>query len=372
MPENARVLHFRSRPGTAPLSRVDVERMVGDYLAVPISSRTVDLRRCLGNVDIIFGLCAELRERCEVEPAKAAEEASDLYDSLAGSSAGLGLFDERDYVLGDAALIAGTAFRHIGQRQDSERWLNRAENAFLHTVNPAPLLAKVSYARLTLWHDTHRFGEILERAPGLAMVFDRLGMARESAKCQLIEAIALREVGKTTAALDKLRSLTEPLAAAGNFALLGTVLMKSGEFHALDGSSEEALRDLEEALPHLDKANRPMMIAQAKFIVGGILRDSGQLQRAMLAYRAAIEGYRALRMQTWAAYTGVFLAETLLLAGRPREAEWEILAALPTIEEQKMVPEGLAAVALLRESVRRRKTDSNALRELREHLQAKS
>ena len=31
---------------------------------------------------------------------------------------------------------------------------------------------------------------------------------------------------------------------------------------------------------------------------------------------------------------------------RPREAEWEILAALPTIEEQKMVPEGFAAVGV--------------------------
>ncbi len=44
--------------------------------------------------------------------------------------------------------------------------------------------------------------------------------------------------------------------------------------------------------------------------------------------------------------------------------------ALPTIEEQKMVPEGFAAMALLKESVRRRKTDPNALRELREHVQA--
>ncbi len=34
-----------------------------------------------------------------------------------------------------------------------------------------------------------------------------------------------------------------------------------------------------------------------------------------------------------------------------------------------MVPEGLAAVALLKESIRRRKTDPNALRELRERLQ---
>jgi len=35
-----------------------------------------------------------------------------------------------------------------------------------------------------------------------------------------------------------------------------------------------------------------------------------------------------------------------------------------------MVPEGFAAVVLLKQFVHRRKTDPNSLRELREHLQA--
>jgi hypothetical protein len=55
---------------------------------------------------------------------------------------------------------------------------------------------------------------------------------------------------------------------------------------------------------------------------------------------------------------------------RDREAEWEILAALPVIDEVKMVQEGLVAVALLRESVRRRRTDPIALQNLRAYLQA--
>jgi hypothetical protein len=37
-----------------------------------------------------------------------------------------------------------------------------------------------------------------------------------------------------------------------------------------------------------------------------------------------------------------------------------------------MLPEGYAAIALLQESVRRRKTDPNALSEVRQYLQAKS
>ncbi|MBC8646314.1 MAG: hypothetical protein H7X85_04075, partial [Thermoanaerobaculia bacterium] len=44
--------------------------------------------------------------------------------------------------------------------------------------------------------------------------------------------------------------------------------------------------------------------------------------------------------------------------------EQEILAALPIIEELKMVPEGVAAMALLRESLRQRSINRQALRDL--------
>ena len=77
-------------------------------------------------------------------------------------------------------------------------------------------------------------------------------------------------------------------------------------------------------------------------------------------------------MSTWVAYLRIVLAETLIASLQNREAEWEILAALPTIEEQKMVPEGFAAVSLLRESVKRRQASPEALREVREYLQAKN
>jgi hypothetical protein len=58
------------------------------------------------------------------------------------------------------------------------------------------------------------------------------------------------------------------------------------------------------------------------------------------------------------------VADLLLNQGAEAQAEWEIRAALPIIDEEKMVPEGMAAYALLRESVRRRKIDQNALRDV--------
>ena len=41
-----------------------------------------------------------------------------------------------------------------------------------------------------------------------------------------------------------------------------------------------------------------------------------------------------------------------------------VLLALPIVEEYKLVPEGMAALALLRESVRQQKVNHQALRDL--------
>ena len=73
-------------------------------------------------------------------------------------------------------------------------------------------------------------------------------------------------------------------------------------------------------------------------------------------------------MVSLAAYLRIVLAETLLLAGRPREAEIEILAALPTIEAEQMAQEAFAALKLLRKSLDRSKLDAASLRTLRETM----
>jgi hypothetical protein len=118
------------------------------------------------------------------------------------------------------------------------------------------------------------------------------------------------------------------------------------------------------------RGNRPVALCELKWSIGDAYRGQGSLGRAIEAYRAAKNDYQALGFQAFVIQLSLVLAEVLLALGRDREAEWEILSALPTIEQERMVPEGFAAVALLRESVRHRKTDPAALRELRERLQA--
>jgi hypothetical protein len=127
-----------------------------------------------------------------------------------------------------------------------------------------------------------------------------------------------------------------------------------------------------QASPLLKSAKRFSALADLKLMLGGTLQRMGHLGAAVQAFRESVNDYVALGMDTRATYLRVVLAEALLEEGKPREAEWEILAALPTIDQEKMVPEGFVAISLLRESVRQRKTDPKALIELREYLQTKN
>jgi tetratricopeptide (TPR) repeat protein len=213
-----------------------------------------------------------------------------------------------------------------------------------------------------------RYDRVLELMPSLVESFEKLGMRVEALNCQLVQALSLKETARFDEARECLEGLREAQDAAP--AARGLALANLAEFSSRDGRFSDAANLCREALPLLKTANKPYMVAHVKGVVGECLREQGDLIGAVAAYREAIQDYGVLGMATWVAYLRVVTSETLIALDRNREAEWEILAALPTIEEQKMVPEGFAAVALLKESVRRRKTDPNALRELREHLQA--
>ena len=124
------------------------------------------------------------------------------------------------------------------------------------------------------------------------------------------------------------------------------------------------------ALPLLQASKQAFAVAHLKGLVAELFRSEGNLPAAVESFRSAIADYAQLEMATWVAFSRIVLAETLIALDRCREAEWQIAAALPTIEAQKMVPEGLAALALLRESISHRTVDRGVLQEVRKHLKA--
>jgi hypothetical protein len=98
--------------------------------------------------------------------------------------------------------------------------------------------------------------------------------------------------------------------------------------------------------------------------MGALFRAEGKLPSAIEAYRASLVEFDEIGMRSDVAAAHLVLAELLLDSGQDAIAMSEVLAALPIIDEEKMVPEGFVALSLLRESLRQQKINRQALRDL--------
>jgi tetratricopeptide (TPR) repeat protein len=373
MSHSARILPFPSRYETVPLSAREAATAAHEFLATEPDLRSdCDLRRSLGSPEILLSICAQLRQMRDLNPAVVERDASQIYTWISNPAFEVGLFDERDYFLGETALVAGGACRQLGKRDEALLWLDRAEAGFRHTMNPAPGLANVAYARLALRFEMGRYRDVRELAPSLEASFQKLRMHAEGVKCRLLLAMTLKQCGENATAIDMLEQVrTGPELKSEPF-LQARLLTELGDLHQLQGDFSLALPAFQDALNLLLDKAISLAGADLKLYVGGVHRALGSLGEAKDAYREAQSDYAALGMRHLVAYTHLVVAEVLLEMKREREAEWEILAALPAIDEIKMVPEAFAALALLRESVGQRNTNLTALKDLRARLEAAS
>jgi tetratricopeptide (TPR) repeat protein len=373
MSPSAKILPFPSRPRNTWLSTGHADLAARDFLAIPIEQRSDDDRsRFLCSPDILLALCSLLKRNRDLAPASVLRESLDIYHWISRPNCDLGLFDERDYLLGEVALIAGGVCRQLGKREEGFLWLDRAEAGFRHTLNPAPGLANVAYARLALRFEMGRYQDVLELTPSLEASFTKLRMELEAAKCCLLLAMTLKQTGENARALELLDGLEEKPALKADQFLRARILSEVGDLHQFEGRLDLAMVAFQKAVSLLEPDTLSAVRADLQLFVGGILKAEGRLEDARDTFRAAQRTYLALEMRPQVAYLHLVIAETLLGLKRDREAEWEILSALPAIEEMKMAPEGLAAVALLHESVRQRRTDPATLRHLQTLLQSTS
>jgi hypothetical protein len=114
----------------------------------------------------------------------------------------------------------------------------------------------------------------------------------------------------------------------------------------------------------LTQLNNSVGLVKLRWCVGDILRDQTKSGEAIEAYREALESAREVGVRGDQAALHLVLADLLLDVGQEAQAEWEVRAELPIIDEEKMVPEGFAALDLLRQALRRRQVDRGALRAL--------
>lgn len=334
-------------------------------LAVPREERAERRSELqLDDPELLLALCDILRSRLETTPGSVREESEFFYGFLEKPRRVIGSLDEREYFLGEFALLAGTACRFLFYRDEARRWMDRAEANFVMTANASAHVARLAYQRLALSAEERRFDEVLELGPRWSENFQNLGLPEEALKCRFLEAAALRELGRMPEAATVYREICAEGERIGSVRLLGQAANGLAQLYRVMGDLNEAMTYARKALPLLKELDNRINLAKLRWCVGDILREQGKKQEALLAYRAALEECDELGMRGDAAAIHLVLADLLLDLGHEAQAEWEVRAALPIIDEEQMVPESIAALSLLRESVRRRRIDRAALREL--------
>jgi tetratricopeptide (TPR) repeat protein len=358
---NGRVLRFPIKPISSE-EGVEAARHALGTPREDRAARTFELR--LEEPETLLGVCGLLRNQLETSPDAVLRDAEFFYRFLEQPRRSVGVLDEREFFLGETALVAGTACRLLSRREEARRWFDRSEAWFRHTVNSVADWSRLSYQRLALRVEAREFDEVLELVPLLIESFEKLEMREEALKCRFLEGVVLMEADQPTRAIEQFRRIRAGARSLGNDQLLGTALTNLVQLHASAGEAEEALDASRHALLVWKRLDNRVGVAKVHWGIGDLLRVKGQPGSAIEAYRSAQVEFAAIGMRGDVAALQLVVADLLLDLGESEAARGEILAALPAIDEIQMVPEGVAALTLLRESVRGRGIDRQALREL--------
>jgi len=363
---SGRVLPFRHRPLSSEAG-IEAARKV---LGTPLGERIARTRVLhLEDPETLLALCGMLRERMGTAPASVLEEAEFLYRFIEAPKREIGLFDERDYFLGETALLAGTACRWLSRREEAWIWFDRSEAGFRHTMNAPGELSRLAYQRLAERLEERQLDLVIELLPSLIESFQKLGMPEDALKCRFLEGLAHIEKDEPTAAIAVFNQICGEAEERGFDRLLAESYINLIHAHGMLGEADAAIEASRRAIPILHGQDDRIGLAKVNWGLGILLRESGHLAQAIDSYRKAQEDFEILGMRADVAALNLVVADLLLEEGRSVEALREISEALPVISELNMAPEGMAALALVRESTRRQEINRQALRELHGYFQ---
>jgi tetratricopeptide (TPR) repeat protein len=352
-----------ARFGGSGSSILEASRLM---FSLPSSEREA-YREGFSTAQQLLAFAVILRRKLETSPAQVLAEAEYLCALLESDSQ----MESLVYFAGEFALIAGTASRVLSLREKCREHFDRAAKYFARGASSSANVARVDYQRLALRLEERRITEVLERVGALCERFTILRLARDAMKCRFLEALALKERGDYTSAKLILLDLKSEALAINDPYLQAHAAENLAQIHSFLGEEEAALREMAEALPLWQMLGSRVNVAKTHHGMGYLARSNGHITRAIEAFRRAQNEFAALGMVADMAAIHLVLAEMFLERERASDAETEIRAALPIIERLKLVPESIAAFSLLRESVRRRQIDRQALRKLNGYFEAR-
>jgi tetratricopeptide (TPR) repeat protein len=341
-------------------------------MAVPVTDRPAQSRDLhLDDPELLLCVCESLHSLLEADPARVRDEAAFFFGFIREPKRPIGLHDERDYFLGELALLVAASSRFLFRIHDAKAWLQRAEASFSLVHNANAHWARVAYQRLALLLEERNLDEVRDLAPMWVDSFLQLGMREEALKCRFLIGIVHFELGEVDQAIEVFAAICAEAEKLGSEKLTAQAANNLARYYGALGDEENALSYARKALPIQKRLNDRVGFTKLQWSVGDMLRKQGKRAAALDAYREAQGEAREVGLRGDLAALHLVVADLLLEAGQEAQAEWEIRAALPIIDEEKMVPEGIAALSLLRDSLRRRQIDKQALRDLHGYFQEK-
>jgi tetratricopeptide (TPR) repeat protein len=343
---------------------------VPEFLSVRPAHRSAELNsRFFREPAVLLATCLRMERIVNSEPAEVYEDAIALRAWLLGGQEVSAREDEVAYVVASLEIMIAITKKFAGRYREAHAWVDGVSRLCEKVRGGELLKAKARFVRLAIFHECRQYEAVLEEIPGLRSRFQEWGRDALVARCDYLGGVANKELSNTSEAIERLRAVVESDRGSVEPWLRGYALIDIADVLVGRCEFEEAQAALAAAWPMVKNSKQPGCVAHYHAVKGQLLRDQGLWMDAIDSYRASVEAYGRAQFESMAAYLRVLLAEALLAVNREDEAVQEILVSLPKIEELELVPEGVAAAAILRESIRRRRADREALRILRLQVQ---
>lgn len=329
---------------------------------LPVQIRALKDRKTL-EVAQILGICARVAKLGNVQPSLEVLACAALREILNSPAHRIGFLDDCEFLRGATSLANAMGCRQLGRWEEADSGYLAAEAAFRRTIGLSDL-DRVRMERLALHYARGRFQEIINAAPSLTV---GVTLARERIKGNLILASTLVNLGRPREGLEILLTIINDPAVGEDAALHACVLLKLGNAFSDMGDSESALASFRCCSALLSRYHHPILLAGLVGTVGEHLAIGGHFEEAAALHAAARDAYVEVGQRPQAGYQSILLAEMLIMLGRTEDAEHQLLAVFPLIKKLDLRREGLAAIALLRESMDRG-AEVNAMSPAREQM----
>ena len=246
---------------------------------------------------MLLTVCGGLRNRVTALPSAMVHDAAFLYGFLESSKREIGLFDERDYFLGEVAMLAGAGCRYLSRREEAWVWFARSEEAFARTRNAAAELSRLAYQRMAEMFEERHVDEVVALLPPLYDAFRRMGMFQDALKCRFLEGLAYLERGEAAVAIKAFQEICEEARSLGSEKLLAHAYVNLVHAHGMLGESAAAIEASRRAIPLLQGLDDRIALGKVHWGLGILLRAGGHVSRAIESCREAQTEFEAIGMR---------------------------------------------------------------------------